>query len=35
MNMPISKELLSSIRVILNQARTHLQQTVNHTMVKT
>ena len=34
-NSPISKELISSIRSILNQARTHLQQTVNHTMVKT
>ncbi|MHA3320709.1 PDDEXK nuclease domain-containing protein [Legionella pneumophila] len=34
-NSPISKELISSIRGILTQARTHLQQTVNHTMVKT
>jgi len=35
MNTPISKELLSAIRTVLSQARNQLQQTVNHTMVKT
>jgi predicted nuclease of restriction endonuclease-like (RecB) superfamily len=35
MNAPIATELLSAIRTLLDQARTQLQQTVNHTMVKT
>ncbi|MDF1827555.1 MAG: PDDEXK nuclease domain-containing protein [Legionellaceae bacterium] len=35
MNMPTSAELLSSIRNLLNESRSQLQQTVNHTMVKT
>ena len=35
MNMPTSPELLTAIRTILNDARIQLQQTVNHTMVKT
>lgn len=34
MNLFVSQELLTAIRTILNQARTQLQQTVNHTMVK-
>lgn len=35
MNTPAMPELLTAIRTILNQARTQLQQTVNHTMVQT
>jgi predicted nuclease of restriction endonuclease-like (RecB) superfamily len=35
MNMPISTELLLAVRNLLNHTRTKLQQTVNHTMVKT
>lgn len=35
MNMPISSELLTAIRNLLTQSRTQLQQTINHTMVKT
>lgn len=35
MSTPAIPELLTAIRGILNQARTQLQQTVNHTMVKT
>lgn len=35
MNMPISTELLAAIRNLLTQTRKQLQQTVNHTMVKT
>ncbi|WP_232220481.1 DUF1016 N-terminal domain-containing protein [Legionella tunisiensis] len=35
MSMPEIPELLTAIRSILNQARTQLQQTVNHTMVQT
>lgn len=35
MNIPISSELLTAIRNLLTQSRTQLQQTVNHTMVKT
>ncbi|KTD57882.1 PDDEXK nuclease domain-containing protein [Legionella shakespearei] len=35
MSMPEIPELLIEIRSILNQARTQLQQTVNHTMVQT
>lgn len=35
MNVPISTELLLAIRNLLNQTRAQLQQTVNHTMVKT
>lgn len=35
MNMPISTELLTAIRNLLTQTRKQLQQTVNHTMVKT
>lgn len=34
MSMPELPELLTAIRSILNQARTQLQQTVNHTMVQ-
>ena len=35
MNTPVSTELLSAIRNLLHESRTRLQQTVNHTMVKT
>lgn len=35
MNLSASPELLTAIRTVLNQARTQLQQTVNHAMVKT
>ena len=35
MNTPAMPELLTAIRALLNQARTQLQQTVNHTMVQT
>lgn len=35
MNIPVSTELLSAIRNLLHESRTHLQQTVNHVMVKT
>ena len=35
MNLSVSPELLTAIRTLLNQARTQLQQTVNHAMVKT
>lgn len=35
MSTPEIPELLTEIRSILNQARTQLQQTVNHTMVQT
>tara|TARA_R110002126_G_scaffold273866_1_gene418515 strand:- start:38519 stop:39541 length:1023 start_codon:yes stop_codon:yes gene_type:complete len=35
MNAPIATELLSAIRTLLDQARTQLQQTINHTMVHT
>ncbi|MCW8469370.1 PDDEXK nuclease domain-containing protein [Fluoribacter gormanii] len=35
MNTPISSELLTAIRNLLTQSRMQLQQTVNHTMVKT
>lgn len=35
MNLSVSSELLTAIRTLLNQARTQLQQTVNHAMVKT
>jgi predicted nuclease of restriction endonuclease-like (RecB) superfamily len=35
MSTPEIPELLTAIRSILNQARTQLQQTVNHTMVET
>lgn len=35
MNTSAMPELLTAIRTILNQARTQLQQTVNHTMVQT
>lgn len=35
MNLSVSTELLTAIRTVLNQARTQLQQTVNHVMVKT
>jgi predicted nuclease of restriction endonuclease-like (RecB) superfamily len=34
-NLPTSPELLTAIRNLLTQARTQLQQTVNHAMVKT
>lgn len=32
---PVATELLTAIRELLNEARTQLQQTVNHVMVKT
>ena len=35
MNLTASSELITAIRSVLNQARTQLQQTVNHAMVKT
>ncbi len=35
MSSLVSPELLTAIRVVLNQTRTQLQQTINHTMVKT
>jgi predicted nuclease of restriction endonuclease-like (RecB) superfamily len=35
MNLPITTELLSAIRALLNESRTQLQQAVNHAMVKT
>lgn len=35
MNKPVSIELLSVIRDLLNAARGQLQQTVNHAMVQT
>lgn len=35
MNTPAIPELLTAIRTVLNQARTQLQNTVNHTMVQT
>ena len=35
MNLSVSPELLTAIRTLLKQARTQLQQTVNHAMVKT
>lgn len=35
MNALISPELLTAIRALLTQTRTQLQQTINHTMVKT
>ena len=35
MNTPAMPELLTAIRTVLNQARTQLQNTINHTMVHT
>lgn len=34
MSTPSTPELFTAIRTIMNQARTQLQQTVNHTMVQ-
>jgi hypothetical protein len=35
MSLPVIHELLSAIRSMLTQARTHLEHTVNHTIVQT
>ncbi|MBS0359189.1 MAG: DUF1016 family protein [Proteobacteria bacterium] len=35
MNVSVLPELVTAIRIVLKQARTQLQQTVNHAMVKT
>lgn len=35
MNTPVSNELLSAVRNLLQESRTQLQQTINHAMVKT